>query len=86
MTDFEIEILINRLQKAENRLRYLGQLRPLIPQEGGYSTAISFEQMSEYATRWMNLQAAMRGLPQQESLGADWEQMLVDNLSTLYED
>lgn len=48
------DILSERLQKANARLLYLDQLRPLIKTDKeGWMQKISFEQMSEYATKWM---------------------------------
>ena len=46
--------LIERLSEAENRLLYLDQLRPLIKTDKrGWMQKISFEEMSEYAIKWM---------------------------------
>ena len=46
--------LAARLQKAENRLLYLDQLRPLVKcDKEGWMQKISFEDMSEYAILWM---------------------------------
>lgn len=54
MNDQEkIEHLTRRLYIAEGRLLYLGQLRPLLSVDDKYSRAISFEEMSEYAIKWM---------------------------------
>lgn len=48
------DILTERLQKANARLLYLDQLRPLIKtNKEGWMQKISFELMSEYATNWM---------------------------------
>lgn len=52
----KFEILKERLQRAEETLNYLRQLRPLVDSGNGYSTAISFEQMSDYAIKWMEQQ------------------------------
>jgi len=49
----KIERLSELLYNARNDLMYVKQLRPLIDQGGGYSKAISFELMSEYAVKWM---------------------------------
>lgn len=48
------DILLERLQKANARLLYLDQLRPLIKTDKkGWMQKISFELMSEYAINWM---------------------------------
>lgn len=51
----EIERLREKLREANNRLLYLDQLRPLIKieHEEGWMRKISFEDMSEYATLWL---------------------------------
>ena len=51
----EIERLMEKLREANNRLLYLDQLRPLIKieHEEGWMRKISFEDMSEYATLWL---------------------------------
>lgn len=42
------------LSEARNKLLYLDQLRPLVKTgREGYMKKISFEQMSEYASKWM---------------------------------
>ena len=47
--------LMERLRRAENRLLYLDQIRPLIKGAcgEGYMQKISFEDMAHYATMWM---------------------------------
>ena len=58
MTDQEkIEILKARIQKGESELLRIRQLRPLITDADGWSRPISFEQMSEYAIKWMEQEA-----------------------------
>lgn len=49
----KIDVLRDRLQKVEAELMYVRQLRPLLDNGNGWSTAISFELMSEYAIKWM---------------------------------
>lgn len=49
----KVDILKDRLQKVESELLYIRQLRPLLETGGGWSAAISFELMSEYAIKWM---------------------------------
>lgn len=46
--------LMVRLQKAENELLRINQLRPLVYSEEGWTRKISIEDMSEYAILWMN--------------------------------
>ena len=56
MNDQEkIERLMEVLREANNRLLYLDQLRPLIKSkhEEGWMRKISFEDMSKYATLWL---------------------------------
>ena len=56
MNDQEkVERLMGLLREANNRLLYLEQLRPLIKieHEEGWMRKISFEDMSEYATLWL---------------------------------
>lgn len=52
-TEERLEILRNRLQEAEDEISRIRQLRPLVDIGGGWSQCISFEQMSEFATLWM---------------------------------
>jgi hypothetical protein len=52
-TEERLEILRKRLQEAENEISRIRQLRPLVSIGGGLSERISFEQMSEFATLWM---------------------------------
>ena len=60
--------ILKRLHDIDNELNYIRQLRPLVPMEDkpGYSKAISFEQMSEYAIKYME----EHGLYQ---VGTQWE-------------
>ena len=56
MNDQEkIERLVGMLREANNRLLYLDQLRPLIKIEHDecWMRKISFEDMSKYATLWL---------------------------------
>ena len=52
-TEERLEILRKRLRDTENELLRIRQLRPLVDIGGGWSQCISFEQMSEFATLWM---------------------------------
>lgn len=52
-TEEKLEILRKRLQDTENELLRVRQLRPLVSIGDGWSECISFEQMSEFATLWM---------------------------------
>lgn len=46
--------LSRMLQEERNKLLYLDQLRPLVKTDReGYMKKISFEQMSEYASKWI---------------------------------
>ena len=47
------DILKDRLRETENELVRIRQLRPLVDIGDGWSECISFEQMSEFATLWM---------------------------------
>lgn len=47
------DILKDRLQETENELLRIRQLRPLVDIGDGWSECISFEQMGEFATLWM---------------------------------
>ena len=49
----KLEILRKRLRDTENELLRVRQLRPLADIGDGWSQCISFEQMSEFATLWM---------------------------------
>ena len=48
------DILKDRLRETENELLRIRQLRPLVSIGDGWSQCISFEQMSEFATLWMD--------------------------------
>jgi len=52
-TEERLEILRKRLRETENELVRIRQLRPLVDIGDGWSQPISFEQMSEFATLWM---------------------------------
>lgn len=56
----KIDILTDRLQKVESELLYIRQLRPLLYTADGWSTAISFELMSEYAIKWMEQEGSFK--------------------------
>lgn len=46
--------LSRMVQEERNKLLYIDQLRPLVKSDKeGYMKKISFEQMSEYASKWM---------------------------------
>lgn len=47
------DILKDRLRETENELVRIRQLRPLVDIGDGWSQCISFEQMSRFATLWM---------------------------------
>lgn len=53
VTEWQINNLSERLRKTENEILRIRQLRPLVSIGGGLSLPISFEQMSEFATLWM---------------------------------
>jgi hypothetical protein len=52
-TEERLEILRKRLRETENELVRIRQLRPLVDIGDEWSECISFEQMSEFATLWM---------------------------------
>ena len=52
-TEERLEILRKRLRETEKELVRIRQLRPLVDIGDGWSQCISFEQMSEFATLWM---------------------------------
>lgn len=69
MTDQQkIDFLKGNLRMLTEELSYLKQLRPLVPSEEGYSTPISFEEMSEYALAWMDLMGI-------KHCGIQWERV-----------
>jgi len=67
-TEERLEILRKRLRETENELVRIRQLRPLVNIGDGWSECISFEQMSEFATLWME----QEGIHTKEDLEA-WD-------------
>lgn len=54
LTDKEkIELLSKRVHNLQCKLSYIDQLRPLVAMENDWSKKISWEEMSEYAIKWM---------------------------------
>lgn len=65
-TEEKLEILRKRLQETENEMLPIHQLRPLVGIGDGWSQCINFEQMSEFATLWME----QEGIQTKEDLEA----------------